>query len=263
MKMSFIPFQWSRESEFRGKNMWTPPRGEWIRVARELGLEGIEMYEPFVSDLEEPEMLGVSYRLQYAGLQVSSYTIESHLCNPADREIAIRHIRQAVDRALIFRTNIVRVVAGHGSRGLDHEVVLHSIADGLKASLDYAEEKRVMLAFENHFEVGTKIGDFMKILELVNNDRLKINLDTANAVNGTAVDLAKLVAHRVVHTHLSDRKGESHIVLVGTGDVDFKGVFKVLKGAGYDGWLSTEGFVGGEFGLRFTIEYLRNAWNKA
>jgi len=263
MKMSFIPFQWSRESEYRGKNMWTPPRREWIRVARDLGLEGIEMYEPFISELEESEMLGFYYEMQYAGLQVSSYTIESHLCNPADREIALRHIRQSVDRALIFRTNIVRVVAGHGSRGLDKELVLQSIADGLKASLDYAEEKDVMLAFEDHFEVVTDIVDYMKVLDMVNDDRLKVNLDTANAHNGTAVDLAKLVAHRVVYTHLSDRKGENHGVLVGTGDVDFQGVFKILQGAGYDGWLSTEGFVGGTAGLQFTIEYLRNAWNKA
>jgi len=263
MKMSFIPFQWSTESEFRGKNMWTPPRGEWIRVARKLGFDGMEMYEPFISDLEEPEMLGFSYQLQYAGLQVSSYTIESHLCNPADREIAIPHIKRSVDRARIFRTNIVRVVAGHGSGGLAHDIVLRSVADGVKACLDYAEEKGVMLALEDHFEVGTKISDFIKILELVNDDRLKVNLDTANAIEGTAVDLAKLVAHRVVHTHLSDRKGDSHSVIVGTGDIDFRGVFTVLKSAGYDAWLSTEGFVGGEVGLQFTIECLRSAWNKA
>lgn len=263
MKMSFIPFQWSIESEFRGKNMWTPPRREWIRVARELGLDGIEMYEPFVSDLEDPEMLGFYYQMQSAGLQASSYTIESHLCNPADREIAIPHIKRAVDRALIFRTNIVRVVAGHGSVGLDKEVVLQSIADGLKASLDYAEKKGVILAFEDHFDVVTDIVDYMEVLEMVNDDRLKVNLDTANAVNGTAVDLAKLIAPRVVYTHLSDRKGESHGVIVGMGDMDFEGVFRVLKGAGYDGWLSTEGFVGGRAGLQFTIEYLRNAWNKA
>ena len=263
MKMSFIPFQWSRESEFRGKNMWTPPRREWIRVARDLGLDGIEMYEPFVSDLEEPEMLGFYYQMKYAGLQASSYTVESHLCNPEDREIAIAHIKRSVDRALIFRTNIVRVVAGHGSVGLDKEIVLQSIADGLKASLDYAEKKGVMLAFEDHFEVVTDIVDYMKVLEMVNDDRLKVNLDTANAHNGTAVDLAKLIAPRVVYTHLSDRKGESHGVIVGTGDVDFEGVFRALKAAGYDGWLSTEGFVGGTAGLQFTIEYLRNAWNKA
>ncbi|MHA1216960.1 MAG: sugar phosphate isomerase/epimerase family protein, partial [Candidatus Thorarchaeota archaeon] len=251
------------ESEFRGKNTWTPSRREWIRVAQDLGLDGIELYEPFISNLDESEMLGFFYQLQYAGLQASSYTIESHLCNPADREVAVSHVKRAVDKARIFRTDIVRVVAGHGSRGLDKEVVLQSISDGLKACLDYAEEKGVMLALEDHFEVLTDIVDFMKVLEMVSDDRLKVNLDTANAVNGTAVDLAKLVAHRVVYTHLSDRKGDSHGVIVGTGDIDFKGVFKILKGAGYDGWLSTEGFVGGTAGLRFTIEHLRKAWNSA
>jgi len=263
MKMSFIPFQWSSESEFRGKDQWTPPRREWIRVARELGFDGVELYEPFISNLDDSEMLGYYYALQYAGLEASSYTIESHLCNPADRELAVAHVKRAVDKACIFRTGLVRVVAGHGSRGLDKEVVLQSVSDGIKACLDYAEEKEVVLALEDHFEVLTDIVEFMKVLEMVGDDRLKVNLDTANAVNGTAVDLAKLVAHRVVYTHLSDRKGDSHGVIVGTGDMDFEGVFKVLKGAGYDGWLSTEGFVGGTAGLRLTIEHLRNAWNNA
>jgi len=121
----------------------------------------------------------------------------------------------------------------------------------------------VMLAFEDHFGVGTNIDDFMKILELVDDERLKVNLDTANATNGTAVDLARLVAARVVNTHLSDRKGHDHAIVVGKGDVDFGGVFSELKKADYDGWLSLEVFVGGKENLQFSVDHVRNAWNDA
>ena len=259
MKISCIPLHVTREM------LWeeTMSQEDWVEMAVELGLDGTEIYEPFVNGLDASGMARLADVVYDAGLQVSQYAIESYLCNPEQREQEIAHVKHAVDAALIFRTDIVRVVSGRGSEGLDHEVVLQSVADGLKACLDYAEEKQVMLAFEDHFNVGTAIDDFMKILGLVDDERLKVNLDTANAINGTAVDLAKLVAHRVVHTHLSDRKGTDHLVIVGKGDVDFEGVFRVLKGAGYDGWLSTEGFVGGKDGIQFTIDHIRNAWNNA
>ena len=264
MKISIIPLCYGRE--FRDGTM---SQEDWIREAVELGLDGIEMYEPFLSSLDSSGMARLADAVYNAGLEVSKYAsgcyahTASCLCNPEDRERAIAYIKQSVDEALIFRTNIVRVVSGRGSEGLDHEVVLQSVADGLKASLDYAEEKQVMLAFEDHFSVGTKIDDFMKILGLVDDDRLKVSLDTANATNGTAVDLAKLVAPRVVHTHMSDRKGDDHFIVVGKGDVDFEGVFRELKKAGYDGWLSLEVFVGGKENLQFSIEQIRNAWNRA
>jgi sugar phosphate isomerase/epimerase len=43
--------------------------------------------------------------------------------------------------------------------------------------------------------------------------------------------------------------------------VDFEGVFRVLKSAGYDGWISLE--AGGKKGkedIRRGIEYIRNVW---
>jgi sugar phosphate isomerase/epimerase len=236
---------------------------DWIKMAVELGLDGTEIYEPFVEDLDASGMARLADVVHDAGLQVSQYAIESHLCNPEQQVQEIAHVKRAVDAAVIFRTNIVRVVSGRGSKGLNPEDVLQSVADGLRGCLDYAEEKQVMLAFEDHFSVGTKIDDFMKILELVNDERLKVSLDTANATNGTAVDLAKLVAPRVVHTHVSDRKGDDHFIVVGQGDMDFEGVFRELKKAGYDGWLSLEVFVGGKENLQFSIEQIRNAWNRA
>jgi len=257
MKTSCAPFQFQRQLIEK-----TMANEEWIEMAVELGLDGTEIYEPFLRDMDASAMARLADVVNDAGLQASQYTMESHFCDPDAREQTVAHVKRAVDAALIFRTDTVRVVSGRGSKGLDHEVVLQSVADGLRACLDYAEEKQVMLAFEDHFNVGTNIDDFMRILELVDDERLKVNLDTANAVGGTAVDLARLVADRVVHTHLSDRKGHEHFnVVVGQGEVDFAGVFRELKKVGYDGWLSTEGYAGGKEGIRSAIDYIKNTWN--
>ena len=264
MKISIIPLCYMKE--FADGTM---SQEDWIKEAVELGLDGIELYEPFLTGLDPSGKATLADAIYGAGLEVSKYASGCYAhtascpCNPQDRERATTYIKKSVDEAVIFRTNILRVVSGTGNEGLEHGVVLQSVADGLRACLDYAEEKQVMLAFEDHFSVGKKIDDFMKILELVDDERLKVSLDTANATNGSAVDLARLVADRVVHTHISDRKGHDHRIVVGKGDVDFEGVFRELKKAGYDGWLSLEVFVGGKENLQFSIERIRNAWSNA
>jgi sugar phosphate isomerase/epimerase len=273
MKISIIPLCYGEQF-----GNGTMSQEDWIGEAVELGLDGIELYEPYLSHLDPSGMASLADAIYSAGLEVSKYASGCYAhpaccpCNPQDRERAVAYIKKSVDEALIFRTNIVRVVSGWGgedywdilkAQGLEYGDILQSVADGLKASLDYAEEKQVMLAFEDHFGVGPKIDDFMKILELVDDERLKVNLDTANATNGTAVDLAKLVGDRVVNTHLSERKGHDHHVVVGKGDIDFEGVFRELKKAGYDGWLSLEVFVGGKENLQFGVDHIRNAWNNA
>jgi len=264
MKISIIPLCYGKQF-----GDGTMSQEDWIKEAVELGLDGIELYEPFLSSLDSSGMASLSDAIHDAGLEVSKYASGCYahpsccLCNPQDRERAVAYIAKSVDEAVIFRTDVVRVVSGWGGQGLEHGVILQSVADGLKACLDYAEEKQVMLAFEDHFGVGPRIDDFMKILELVNDERLKVNLDTANATNGTAVDLARLVADRVVHTHLSDRKADAHHIVVGKGDIDFEGVFREFKKAGFDGWLSLEVFVGGKENLQFSVKYIRDAWNNA
>jgi|TARA_Y100000310_G_C20693265_1_gene823781 sugar phosphate isomerase/epimerase len=264
MKVSIIPLCYGKQF-----SEGTMSHEDWIGEAVELGLDGIELYEPFHSSLDSSGKAALSDAIHSAGLEVSKYASGCYahtaccLCNPAEREEATAYVRRSVDEALIFKSDTVRVVSGIGGDGLEREVILQSVADGLRACLDYAEEKQVMLAFEDHFGIGTNIDDFMKILELVDDDRLKVNLDTANASKGTAVDLAKLVAPRVVNTHLSDRQGHDHRIVVGKGEVDFGGVFKELKKAGYDGWLSLEVFVGGKDNLQYSVDHVRNAWNSA
>jgi len=240
---------------------------DWINMAVDLGLDGIEMYEPYLESWDEPYMIQLADSVYNAGLQISMFTSYSDFSSPdvAKREQETSHVRQAVDAAVAFRTNIVRLTAGSWIDGLSQDEVLQNIADGLRGCLDYAEGKQVMLALEDHPVVGTKINDFVKILELVDDERLKVNLDTSNPmVSGdNSVDLAKLIADRIVHLHASDRLKNLHHCCEGMGEVDFEGVFEVLKSSGYDGWISLE--AGGENGkedIRQGINYIRNTWNQ-
>jgi len=257
MKFSCIPLNFGREIG-RDKTM---SYEDWINMAVEFGLDGVEIYEPWIRERDASGMAQLADFVHDAGLESSMLTSESHLCHPDWREKAIEYIRGAVDAALIFKTNIVRVVSGHGSQGLELEVCLQSIADGLKACLDYAEEKNVMLAFEDHWGVGTNLKDFVRILELVDDDRLMVNLDTANVGSQDIVELTGIVKDRVVHTHCSELLDNKHGIVIGKGEVDFKGIFTILKNNDYSGWISLEALAGGKEDLRFSVDHIKSVWD--
>jgi sugar phosphate isomerase/epimerase len=241
---------------------------DWLKMAVELGLDATEIYEPFLKGLDEKGIAKLAAMVRDIGLNVSMYTPETDFSRPQNREQSVKHCKQAVDRALIFGANIVRLTAVSPDQmnGLwymrqSKEDVMLFCANGIRACLDYAEKKGVMLALEDHPMLGITTPDFVRLLEMVADDRLKVNLDTANVPGGEIVELTNLVGNRVVHTHISETLKNKHGFVIGKGDVDFKGVFQVLKNFGYDSWISLEALVGDKEDLKFSIKHIRNLWN--
>ena len=265
MKMSCIPLCFSQQIK-KDKTMTIE---DWIPMAVDLNLDAIEIYEPWLFGRDDDAMKKLSDSVHDAGLEVSMYTPESNFSNPAERADSIAHTKRCVDNAKIFGTNIVRITAASHTlvgavsieRGPKRDAAIESIAEGLKGCLDYAAENGITLALEDHPAVGTNIADFMKMLELIDDDRVKVNLDTANVRDTTTVELAQNVASRVVHTHISELLDNKHGCVIGKGNVDFKGIFSVLKSHGYDDWISLEQLSGDKDDLHFSVEHIRSVWN--
>jgi sugar phosphate isomerase/epimerase len=248
-------------------NIRTMSLNDWVKMAHELDLDGIEMYKPYLSEDQrnKDSMSRISDMIHSSGMEVSMFTSYADLSLPesTERDHQIASIRWDVDAAVIFRTSIIRLTAGRWLEGQSAEDTLILVAKGLKASLDYAEDNGVILALEDHPEVGTKIADFMRILELVDDERLKVNLDTSNPMESgdDPVELAKLVNSRIVHVHLSDRSADLQHQVAGEGVVDFVSIFHILKNTGYDGWLSLEaGGRKGKDAIHQALNFIRSIW---
>jgi len=238
----------------------------WVESAAGLGLDGIEMYEPYLESWERDYIEGLSEVIRDTGLEVSMFTSYSHNFShpdPNERAEEIEHVKRAIDVADVFGAKIVRLTAGVWHPGVGREETLRNVASCFEGLLDYAEAKGIVLALEDHPQIGTKIEDFMRILELVDDERLKVNLDTSNplTVGDDPAKLAELVKDKVVHVHASDRDASLEHVVLGEGIVNFGRIFGILKEAGFDGWISLE--AGGppsfESVLR-GIENLRREW---
>jgi len=267
MKLSCIPV-FTFAAILREKTM---TREDWTKIAVEVGLDGTEIYETFVGDLDAAGMAKYRDAVHDAGMQVSMFSREDNFANPAEREQAIAQVKRSVDAAVILGTNIVRVTAGcpHTPeerayiQETDRDEVVRSCVEGLRGCLDHAEEKNVMLAIEDHPIIGWDVEEFMKVLDLLDDERMKVNLDTSNVSPDTVLDLTRRVADRVVHLHVKDRRNNEHRIVIGTGEVDLAGIFGILKKAGFDGWMSLETLSGGKEELKQGIGNVRNAWNSA
>ena len=261
MKISCIPVCFFEDIIITKKMSLT----EWIGMAADIGLDGIEVYRHYPAVADRGALEQVAREIRRAGLEVSMFTSYGELATSSEEErlTHIKSLRRDVDAAVELGTSIVRVTAGSWPKDCVREEALDSVADCLRRSLDYAEQHGVMLALEDHPEIGASIDDFTNILNLVDDERLKVNLDRSNPMEAgdSPARLAELVKDRVVHVHASDRNQQLELQVIGEGCVPFSEVFGALRSVGYDGWISLEaGGSKGRPGIVQGMRTVRRAW---
>jgi len=260
MKVGCIPICFLGELS-EGKR---PVEG-WIKMAARVGLDGIEVYRPFVRPSTEARLNELVRLIGQAGLEISMFTSYANFVSGAMKK-EIASVKRDVDWAVICGTQAVRLTAGGPLGTLSAEEGARRAARGLRSCLDYAEQRGVHLALEDHPPFGDRVTDFLRILELVDDPRLKVNLDTSNCfvVGDSPVQLTRAVSDRVVHLHVSDVSSDMAHVPSGEGVVDLRGVFSVLKQRGYDGWLSSEaGGLPTEQSIARSTHNIRKLWREA
>ncbi|NOZ22942.1 MAG: sugar phosphate isomerase/epimerase, partial [Planctomycetes bacterium] len=196
---------------------------------------------------------------------ISMLTTYGNIANTDVNEwqVAVDMIRRSIEVAAIIGTTNVRIVPGKWRIGSTRDMQINYVVRALRELIPFAAKYGVTLAMENHPEVGLKIDDFLDILRRVNQPDLKVNLDTSNALlaGDDPVRLAREVRDHVVHVHASDRLSNGTHCPIGQGIVPFPEIFKILKSAGYDGWISMEvGGAKGEEGIRQSREYVMETW---
>ena len=217
---------------------------DWYAEAADVGLDGVELYDRFVGEWSEDSVARQAEAIRGAGLEVSMYTT---YCDFAPRDPALRAVQReqvlrGICSASLAGAGLVRVVAGNWVASQEREETLRLVAEGLRGCLDATEEHGVVLAFEDHPVIGTDPRDFFRILELVDDERLRVNLDTSNPMESGAsvLDLLPQLAPRVVHVHASDRAADLSHVVTGTGVVPLAEVFGHLRSVGFSGFVSME-----------------------
>ena len=262
---------------------------DWIEMAQDLPIDGLELYDGFLASLDEAYLDSVRLALERRHLEMPMLCCSSDLTRPdaGERRWEIAREKRMMDATARLGGGFCRVLSGQRRPGVTRQQGVRWVLECLRELLDYASEKQVVLAMENHYkdnywdhpEFAQKQEVFLEIVEKIDSRWFGVQYDPSNALVAGEDPLALLerVKRRVVTMHASDRHltpghtleelrtvedspGYAAILshgVVGKGMNDYPRIFQILREAGFQGWVSIEDGLHGLEEIRASAEFLR------
>jgi sugar phosphate isomerase/epimerase len=227
-----------------------------IEDAARLGFDGVEILHRQMADESTAYMNKLKQLAFHHGLSLPLLSIHQDFVFPdaAERRKHIAHTEKCIDLAAQMGIPAVRLNSGRWKtiksfddlmkvkgnepplEGYKLDDAFRWVVDSIRACLPRAEKAGVMLALENHWGLTTDINMLLRIWREVNSPWLGINADTGNFPGDPYEGIAKLAPHAsIVQAKTYYGGGEWY-----TLDLDYRKIAKILRDAGFGGWISLE-----------------------
>jgi sugar phosphate isomerase/epimerase len=244
MKLSLAGYSFNRSLATRWSQA-NPPADrmtldDFIKYCAELNIEGCEptgYYFPTdTDDAYLNHLKQLAFRL---GLDISGTAIGNDFCqtDPARLKAQLDDVRMWIDRAAALGAPVIRIFSGDAKRGQSQEDAFQMAVRGIEQSLEYAAQKGVFLALENHGGLTSTAEGTVKLVKAVKpSPWFGINFDSGNFHSDDPyADLEKIAPYTVtaqvkVAMSVAGKKTEANL----------ERVVKILKDAGYRGYLVLE-----------------------
>ncbi|MES2798099.1 MAG: sugar phosphate isomerase/epimerase family protein, partial [Bacteroidota bacterium] len=250
---------------------------EWIELACQLEIDGLEWYAGFLE--MEDEKVWPIFRKQVEG---NGKVIPMLCCSPdfthpavEFRKLEIEKQKHWIKMTHILGGSYCRVLSGQKRPELTMDQGVELAAQCIEACLEYAQELEITLILENHYkddfwdypEFAQQMEVFCKLVDRIRHPNFGVNYDPSNAflAGDDPLELLRRVSDRVVTMHASDRyliegtlddlrreeSGSTGYAKrlrhgeIGKGLNDYDAIFTELKRVGFDGWISIEDGVDG------------------
>ena len=265
------------------------PFPQWIRDAPSLGGEGVEHYDGFFRSLEPKDVDPIARLMDETGQITSMICFSPDFTHPdaGERRRQVERQKAAIDLTARLGARHCRTLSGQRYPELSRAEGIARTVEGISRSLEYAEKRGVTLCMENHYKDGTwrypefaqPEDIFLEIIDRIDSPFFGVQYDPSNATVGgfDPVRFLEKVRHRVVTMHASDRYLAPGATLddlrsqdgstgyasalrhgeTGKGLNDYDAIFRLLAGAGFDGWISVEAGLEGLDEIRRSVEFLR------
>ncbi len=218
----------------------TPPKGRYG-----LGVK-IDNYLKTHIDLKKKFNLEVSCINECWGEMWDPFSpCYKTLTDKKTAELAVSETKSSIDFAKEIGAPLVTVATAiHNSVTKENVKSYTEIAvDALKQISDYAEKKKIRIAFEatNHLEMGKYVNTVLnhkRLIELTGKNNIGIQIDCFHAnfeelgIYESIFDCQPLLWHM----HFTD----SNSLTPGYGTIDFRAVLRALKKTGYTGYCTIE-----------------------
>jgi sugar phosphate isomerase/epimerase len=216
--------------------------------AIELNAEALPWAGPHVTPATPPEeRAAIREAAALNGLVISA--VGAHVAMVEDdaeaRRKAIAFVDGCTDLAVDVGAPVVHILSGPAPAGVPEATAWKWFADAVAGTSSHADSRGVSLAIEaiaGH--LFHRIDDYSRLAADLGAG-IKVNFDPSHLIV-QGEDPARLVAAHgpdIVHVHMKDGAGRYPAFTfppLGQGAIDFAGLVKGLRGAGYDGVLSVE-----------------------
>lgn len=188
MKLSLAAYSFNR---YLPRN-WPQPResdasmslSDFIDFCAELDLDGTELTSYyFPAEVSHEYLMRLKQQTFRLGLDISGTAIGNDFCLPqgAARERQLEMTRLWIDYAYALGAPVIRIFAGRVPQGDTEEAALDRCVAGINESLEYAAEKGVTLALENHGGITATPAQLLAIVERVDDSPwFGVNFDSGN-----------------------------------------------------------------------------------
>ena len=262
---------------------------EWIDLAAELKIDGLEFYNDFADVKDPANWPKIRKAVEATGMVIPMMCASPDFTIPEAegraREVAkeIASIRMSAELGAKY----CRVLSGQRRKTITREEGLGYVVESIEACLPEAEKLGIILILENHYkddfwtepEFAQMMDVFVELVGRIDSPWFGVNFDPSNAIAAgeEPLELLEKVKHRVVTMHASDRYlangtiedlraqegGTAGYVsffkhgVIGKGLNDYDAIFTILKGVGFDGWISIEDGVDGMEQMHESAEFLK------
>jgi len=261
---------------------------EWIELAATLTIDGLEFYGGFL-ELQTREQWAEARKMcDDVNLPIPMLCVSPDFTHPdpAFRQQQIDQQKEAIEMAAVLGSQYCRVLSGQRRPEVARAEGIRYAAESIKACLPLARELGVTLIIENHYkdnywqypEFAQHMDVFCDLVPEINDPNFGVNYDPSNTIlaGEDPLELLRLIKHRVVTMHASDRyltsgtiedlrKEEDSIGYasrlshgeIGKGLNDYDAIFSELKSVGFDSWISIEDGVDGFDQLERSVAFLK------
>jgi sugar phosphate isomerase/epimerase len=263
---------------------------EWIQLAAKLDIDGLEWYAGFLEMADEKNWPRFRAEVEDAGMLIPMMCCSPDFTHPEAgfRENEINKQKHWIDMTHTLGGSYCRVLSGQRRPEICVAEGVRFAADAIQACLPHARDRGITLIIENHYkddfweypEFAQKMDVFCQLLDQVRDPHFGVNYDPSNTylAGEDPLELLRRVSHRVVTMHASDRYLAEGTIddlrreeggaagyakrlchgEIGKGLNDYDAIFRELRRAGFDGWISIEDGVDGMEQLARSVKFLKH-----
>ena len=238
---------------FRGERT---PIEHVIDDAARLGFDGVEILHRQMPEEGRGYVNALKQRAFRAGVDLVMLSIHQDFVTPDKAELKkdIDHTIRCLELAARLGIPCIRLNSGRWNTiksfddlmaakgdeppiaGYTDEDAFRWVIESIGECLPTAEREGVVMMIENHWGLTTKVDNVIRIHKAVNSPWLGVNLDTGNYVGDPYPQIVTLAPHAsIVQAKTYYGGGEWY-----TLDLDYPRIAKILRDAGFSGWVSLE-----------------------